>query len=53
MEASNLPDTEFKALDIRMLREHSENFNKEIVSIKNGYRSHFKKETIRNEEYNN
>ena len=43
MEASNLPDAEFKTLVIRMLIEirggidHlSENFNKEIVSIKKG-----------------
>ena len=41
MKASNLPDTEFKTLVIRMLNEHrkrvddlSDNFNKEIVSIK-------------------
>ena len=39
MEANNLPDTELKALVIKMLREHrgradepSENFNKEITS---------------------
>ena len=32
MEVNNLPNTEFKTLVIR--KEHSENFNKEIVSIK-------------------
>ena len=34
MEISNLLDAEFKTLVIRMLNELSENFNKEIVSIK-------------------
>ena len=34
METSNLLDAEFKTLVIRMLNELSENFNKEIVSIK-------------------
>ena len=34
METSNLPGTEFKTLVIRLLKELSENFNKEIVSIK-------------------
>ena len=34
MEISNLSDAEFKTLVIRMLNELSENFNKEIVSIK-------------------
>ena len=42
METSNLPDAEFKTLIIRMLNklrgridELNENFNKEIVNIKN------------------
>ena len=41
METSNLPDAEFKTLDIRILHdlrgrgeELSENFNKEIKDIK-------------------
>ena len=34
MEASNLPETEFKTLVIRMLKKLSENLNKEKVSIK-------------------
>ena len=34
MEVSNLPEIEFKKMIIRMLKKHSENFNKEIVSIK-------------------
>lgn len=34
IEASNLPDTEFKTLDISMLKERRENFDKEIISIK-------------------
>ena len=41
METSNLPDAEFKTLDIRILRdlkrkggELSENFNEEIKDIK-------------------
>ena len=34
METSNLPGTEFKTLVVRLLKELSENFNKEIVSIK-------------------
>ena len=57
IEARNLPDTEFKTLVTRMLKELrgridklSENFNKEIVRMK-GHRHH-KKEPIRNEEYN-
>ncbi|KAF6323390.1 hypothetical protein mRhiFer1_008368 [Rhinolophus ferrumequinum] len=33
-EATNLPETEFKTLIIKMLKEFSENFNKEITSIK-------------------
>ena len=32
-EASKLPDIEFNKTVIRMLRELSENFNKEIASI--------------------
>lgn len=55
MEARNLPDTEFKTLVIRMLKKLSENFNKDIVSIKKkkkGWRNH-KKEPIGNEECNN
>ena len=41
MEASNLPETEFKIMVIRMLNElrrrmdeHNENLNREIVSMK-------------------
>ena len=35
MEASNLiPDTEFKTMVRRVLKELSENFNKEIANIK-------------------
>ena len=34
METSNLPDTQFKIMAISMLKELSENFNKEIISIK-------------------
>ena len=59
MEASNLPETKFKIMVIRMLNElmgrmdeHNENINREIVSIKKGHRNH-KKEPDRNEEYNN
>lgn len=55
MEASNLPETEFKIMVVRMLNElrgrmdeHNENLN----SIKNGHGNH-KKEPDRNEEYNN
>ena len=33
VKVSNLLDAEFKILVIRMFRELSENFNKEIVSI--------------------
>ena len=33
MEASSLPDTEFKTMCIRRYNELSENFNKEIISI--------------------
>ena len=36
MEASNLPENEFKTLVIRMLKKFSKNFNKERVSIKRG-----------------
>ena len=35
IEASNLPEKKFKSLVIRMHKEFSENFNKEITSIKN------------------
>ena len=38
MEASNLPDTEFKAMDTKMLKELSENFNR-----KKGHRHHKKR----------
>ena len=34
MEISNLSDTEFKILVIRMLKKLSENFNKEMICIK-------------------
>lgn len=34
VEATNLLETEFKTLIIRMMQELSENFNKEIASIK-------------------
>ena len=34
MEKSNLQDTEFKTLVIRMLSELSENFNKDIGNLK-------------------
>ena len=34
VEASNLRDIEFKKIVIRMLKELSENYNKEIASIK-------------------
>ena len=43
MEASNLPDTKFKTMIIKMLKELSENFSKEITSIKKG--GDHKKET--------
>ena len=44
MQTSNVPDTEFKTLVIRILNDLSKNFNKEIVSIKKGYRNHKKKD---------
>ena len=47
MEESNLPDTEFKRMVIRMLKECSENcsnMKRDIETIK--------KEQVRNEEYN-
>ena len=47
MEASKLPDTKFIIVVIRMLRALSENFNKEIASIKRA-----QKEPVRNEYYN-
>ena len=34
MEISNLSDTEFKILVIRMLKKLSENFNKEMICLK-------------------
>ena len=34
VEASNLRDIEFKKIVIRMLKELSENYNKEIASMK-------------------
>ena len=34
MEISNLSDTEFKILVIRMLKKLSENFNNEMICIK-------------------
>ena len=34
MEEGNLPDIEFKKIVIRMLKELSENYNKEIANIK-------------------
>ena len=59
MEASNLPHTELKTLDIRLLNELrgridelSKNFHKEIISIKKDIET-IKKEPVRNEEYNN
>ena len=51
MGASNLPDTAFKTLVITMLKEHSENFNKDSTH-KKGQRKH-KKEMGGNEEENN
>ena len=52
MKASRiLPDTEFKTLVLRMLKELSENFNKETAGIKT-HRNH-KKEPVRSEDYNN
>lgn len=45
MEESNLQDTEFKTLIIKILKKLSENFNRE--SIKKGHRDQ-KNETIRN-----
>ena len=59
MEASNLPHTELKTLDIGLLNELrgridelSKNFHKEIISIKKDIET-IKKEPVRNEEYNN
>ena len=58
MERSNLPDTEFKTLIIRMLselrrrvEELSENINKEIINAKMELEN-IKKILVRN-EYNN
>ena len=34
MEASNLPDAEFKTLVLRMFKELSETFNEEIGNVK-------------------
>ena len=47
MEASNLPDTEFKNILIRLLKEFSENFNSMKKDIET-----LKKEPVINEEYN-
>ena len=47
MKASNLPDAKFTTPLIRMLKKLSENFNKEIASIKRA-----QKEPVRNEYYN-
>lgn len=47
MKASNLEDIEFKNMVIRLLKELSENFNKDAAN-KKGHRNH-KKELIRNE----
>ena len=49
-EASNLPDTEFKTIVIRMIKELTENFKRKITTIKKR-RTH-KKEPVRNEGYN-
>ena len=43
METSNLPDSEFKTLVIRMINNLSENFNKEIGNIK---KNHWNEECI-------
>ena len=47
MEASNLPDTEFKNILIRLLKEFSKNFNSMKKDIET-----LKKEPVINEEYN-
>ena len=52
MEASNLPETEFKTLVIRMLNELMERIDEHNESIKKGHRNH-KKESDRNEEHEN
>ena len=59
METSNLPETEFKIMVIRMFNELrgrmdklNENLNRENNKHKKGHRNH-KKESDRNEEYNN
>lgn len=52
MEASNIPEIEFKAQVIRMLKELGENFNKETASIKMDI-DPITKNLSKNEEYNN
>ena len=59
MEASSLPETEFKMMVIKMhnelrrkINEHSENLNREIVSLKIRHRNN-KKEPDRNEGHIN
>ena len=46
MVSSNLPNTEFKTMVIRMLKKLSENF-------KRIYKQHRNHKTVRNEKYNN
>ena len=57
MEANNIPDTEFKVIVVKMLKELrgrmnelSENLNKYIVNIKKPQK--VSKEPVRNEEHN-
>ena len=45
MKASNLPDAKFTTPLIRMLKKLSENFNKEIVSIKKDIETIFKNQS--------
>lgn len=52
MESSNLLDTEFKRLVIKMLKELSENFSKERECIKKDIETNKQTESVRNEEYN-
>ena len=52
METSNLSDAGSKILVIRILNDLNENFNTEIGNMKNGDRK-YKKEPVRNKEYNN
>ena len=58
MEATKIPDAEFKTMVIRMLKELRkrmddliENLNQERISIKKVHNS-YKKAQVRNEEYN-